>query len=91
MKLRNKLNRVSRKIHDQVALWAAIPILVIILSGLILQLKKEFHWIQPPTVRGSSYELKLSPDEILGIAKSTSEAEIESWEDVDRLDIRPSK
>ena len=29
-----------------------LPVLLIIMSGVLLQLKKEVHWIQPPTKKG---------------------------------------
>ena len=35
--------------------------------------------------------LSLSFDKILDISSSVSEANISSWEDVDRLDVRPNK
>jgi len=66
-------------------------VLVVIVTGLFLLLKKDVAWIQPPTQRGDSTELGLSFDEVLEIAKTVPEAEIESWHDVDRLDVRPSK
>lgn len=69
----------------------AVPVLIVILSGLLLLLKKEFSWIQPPSQRGGSKELVLGFDQVLDIAKTVPEAGIESWEDVDRLDVRPSK
>ena len=69
----------------------AVPVLVVILSGLLLLLKKEVDWIQPPSQRGSSKELVLGFDQVLDIAKTVPEAGINGWEDIDRLDVRPSK
>ena len=83
-----KLNRV---LHRWGAIIIALPLLVIIATGIILQLKKEFVWIQPATQKGSSKELSIPFDRVLEIAKSVPEAEIENWEDIDRLDVRPSK
>ena len=91
MRSRQNLNRLSRKIHHQAALWAALPILIIIGSGLILQVKKEFIWIQPPTQMGSKYQLNLSPQQILESAKQAPNAAVQSWQDIERLDIRPAK
>ncbi len=45
----------------------ALPVLVVILSGIILQMKKEFGWVQPPTRKGAGKELTLSFDRILDI------------------------
>ena len=83
-----KLNRVF---HRWGAILIALPILVVIVTGIILQLKKEFVWIQPATQKGNSNELSISFDRVLEIATSVPEAEIESWADIDRLDVRPSK
>ena len=69
----------------------ALPVLLVIGTGLLLQVKKQVPWVQPPTERGSSMEPQLSFDQILEVARTVPEAEIESWEDVDRLDVRPGK
>ena len=69
----------------------AFPIGVIFVSGVVLQLKKESTWIQPITQVGSSGELSLSFDQILEISKQVPEAQIKSWADIDRLDVRPQK
>ncbi len=69
----------------------AIPLLVVIGSGIALQLKKELAWIQPPTMKGQGPTMTLGLDEVLAIAGSEPDAEIVSWNDVDRLDVRPDK
>lgn len=83
--------RDFRKIHRWGALLIALPFLIVLITGLLLQVKKEFDWIQPPTQKGSlSYQTpEIGFDRILAIAKSDEEARIRSWEDIDRLDIRP--
>ena len=83
-----KLNRVG---HRWGSLLVAVPVLLVILTGLLLQLKKEVSWIQPSTQKGSSKELVLSFDEILEVCRTVPEAEIDGWGDIDRLDVRPSK
>lgn len=79
----------NRKIHRWGALIAALPLLVIITSGVTLQLKKNVSWIQPPTQQGSSTEPLLPWDKILSITATVPEAEVQSWQDIDRLDVRP--
>ena len=69
-----------------------LPLLVVIITGLMLMLKKDVGWIQPPTAKGSGEtNMTMSMDEILTAARSVAEAEISDWEDIDRLDVRPSK
>ena len=47
--------------------------------------------IQPPPNRGEGKSPQISFDEILTAAKSVPEGEINGWEDIDRLDVRPTK
>lgn len=83
-------HRQNRKIHYWGAIICALPVLVVIVTGLILIVKKESDWVQPPTARGSG-ELSLSFDEVFEIAKATPELEVEEWKHIDRLDVRPKK
>lgn len=86
-----RLTQFNRVVHRWGSLVVAVPVLVVLLSGLILLLKKEFTWIQPATQKGNSKELLLGFDEVLAIVKTVPEACIESWDDINRLDVRPSK
>lgn len=83
-----KLNRV---LHRWGSIAVALPVLIVIVTGLILLLKKDVSWIQPPTIRGESKELTLGFDRILEISQTVPEAGIKTWNDIDRLDVRPSK
>ncbi len=86
-----KLSKLNRYLHRWGAILALVPIVVIIVSGVVLQLKKDVASIQPPTQRGIGSQLSISFDRILEVAKNVPQAEIASWDDVDRLDVRPSK
>ncbi len=77
--------------HHWASFIVALPLLVIIASGLFLQTKKQFSWIQPSEVRGVGKTPELTMPRILEISKNVPEAQIGSWEDVNRLDVRPSK
>ncbi len=83
--------RDSRKIHRWGAILIALPFLIVLVSGVILQLKKDVAWIQPESQKGISPEPSLSFDRILEISKTVPEAEIFAWSDIDRLDVRPGK
>lgn len=61
---------------------------VVIVSGLLLQVKKELTWVQPPTRRGSEGAPSLSFDRLLEVVKQEPRAEIASWDDVYRVDVR---
>ncbi len=59
-------------------------------TGVLLQLKKQSDWIQPPIQQGVNSTPSVQFEEILEAAKSIPEAEIESWADIDRVDVRPN-
>ena len=82
----------SRKVHYWGAFIVFLPVVIIILSGILLQLKKDVEWIQPSTQVGSKSNLpSLSFDQILETAKKSTKAQINSWSDIDRLDVRIEK
>ena len=83
--------KTNRKLHRLGAIVTAVPVLVIFLSGFVLQLKKEWSWVQPPTQRGSVQSPQVPFDDILVAAMAVPEAQIKDWGDVDRLDVRPGK
>jgi hypothetical protein len=86
-----KLSKLNRLTHRWGSIIALLPITIIIVSGIMLQLKKVSPYIQPPTQRGAGTEPAIGFERILEVARSIPEAGVETWEDVDRLDVRPGK
>ena len=86
-----RFRQLSRSLHLWGALIVFTPVIIVLLSGLLLQVKKEFEWIQPATQRGVSSEPSISFETILSSASNVTEAGIRSWQDIDRLDVRPDK
>jgi len=86
-----KFNLLNRKVHYWASIVIAVPILIIIVSGILLQTKKQFAWIQPTELRGAGKNPSVSLPQVLEICRGIPEAEIESWDDVNRLDVRPSR
>ena len=86
-----KLSKLNRDIHRWGSIPIAIPVIVVIVTGVILQLKKESAWIQPPTQKGSTNEISLSFDEVLAATRDVHDVEVENWDDIDRVDVRPAK
>ena len=84
-------SRLNRIVHRWGSILIALPALCVLLTGVVLQLKKQSSWIQPGTQRGAERVPTLSFAEVLEIAQSAPEAEILSWDDIDRLDVRPEK
>jgi uncharacterized iron-regulated membrane protein len=86
-----KTAKWNRKLHRWGALLLALPLIIIVVTGILLQFKKQSDWIQPATMKGSSQELTIGFDRILDVARTVPEANVKTWEDIDRLDVRPSK
>lgn len=84
-------NLWTRKTHYWGAAAVAAPTLVIFGSGVLLQVKKQFTWIQPPTMRGGSDRPSLSFDRVLEIVSSIPEAGTTTWADIERLDVQPDR
>ena len=86
------LNWWTRKAHRWGAVACAAPLLLVIGTGMLLQLKKQLAWVQPPTRSGERANV---PQQrwpgILSAARSVPEAEVKSWADIDRLDVRPAR
>ena len=64
--------------------------MLIFTTGVLLQFKKQSNWIQPNVERTSTNKPTMLSS-YLEAAKSVPEAEIKSWDDISRIDIRPEK
>ncbi len=82
---------LNRKLHRWGAIAAAVPFLLVIVTGLLLQLKKQLPWVQPPEQRTPHTVPTVSMAQILDAARSVPQAQVTSWDDIDRLDVRPGK
>lgn len=83
--------KANRLVHKWLSIAIVIPLLVVFVTGILLLTKKEFAFLQPPTAKGQSTTPSISFDQLLSIANSVDQAQIGGWNDVDRLDVRPSK
>lgn len=83
----------TRKLHRWGAVICGLPLLLVITSGILLQVKKQSDWVQPPTQKGSQQNQPPTADwpGILSAVRQVEAAEVEDWNDIDRLDVRPSK
>lgn len=80
-----------RKTHRRCAVLAALPLLVVFSTGVVLQLKKESAWIQPATQRGSAKSPSITWDAMLAAVRSRPEAAVRTWDDVSRVDVQPDR
>ena len=83
--------KFNRNVHYWGSAVIIIPLIIVLGSGLLLQVKKEVPWVQPKTMKTKERNLTLSFNEILKVAKTVEEADIKSWKDVKLLDVRPGK
>ncbi len=84
-------NKTNRTIHKWASIIIALPLFVIFITGILLLVKKEFAIIQPPSMKGQAQVPSIAFEQILQAAQSVEKANINSWQDINRLDVRPSK
>jgi uncharacterized iron-regulated membrane protein len=83
--------KTNRVIHKWLSLAVSLPLLIIVVSGILLLTRKEFAFIQPETQKGIGQVPSISFEQILALAKSVKQAQINSWDAIDRIDVRPQK
>lgn len=86
-----KLIKLNRLIHQWASIVIVVPFIVIVGSGSLLLLKKEIEYIQPSSSKGIARAPSISFDIVLAQLTTLPEINVSSWEDIDRLDVRPSK
>src|SRR5687768_11971714 len=86
-------NGLNRKLHYWGAATIALPLLLLIGSGLLLQMKKHWAWVQPVEHRGSTKAPVIELSDILRASKGHRHPNVavESWEDIKGLDVRPDR
>jgi uncharacterized iron-regulated membrane protein len=82
---------LNRKVHYWASIFVAVPLLIVAVSGVLLQIKKQWTWVQPTELKGSGKEPAVSFDRILEACRNVPEAGVASWADIVRIDVRPSK
>lgn len=81
----------NRKLHRWGSIAVALPFLVVLCTGVLLQLKKQLPWVQPTENKTVHHVPTVTMEQILTAARAVPEAKVTSWEDIDRLDVRPGK
>jgi len=88
-----KTQVLLRKIHHWGSLLIMLQMGLVIAAGLLLMVKKEFTWIQPPTMK--SVEPSLIPSrsmaELFAAAQALPQLELNAWQDLVRVDVKPDK
>jgi uncharacterized iron-regulated membrane protein len=84
-------NLLNRKVHYWASAVIAIPLVIIIVTGSILQLKKHWAWVQPPEQRGSVTTVGIELSTILATLQARPDLGVRTWDDVKRMDVRPDR
>ncbi len=89
--MHHRLRQFSRKLHLWGALLVFIPVCIVIVSGLLLQVKKEVDWIQPPTQKSTPGAPTITFAEIYASLQARDDIDETDWSQIQRLDVRPDK
>ena len=84
-------NLLNRKIHYWATAAVGVPVLIIIGTGLLLQLKKQWAWVQPPERRGTGTAPVIDLPRILEAVRNVPDLNVRGWDDVNRIDLRPGR
>lgn len=87
------LNVLNRKLHYWGAALIAIPLLLVIGSGILLQLKKDWSWVQPVEHRGREKAPRIELSDVLKAIREHQHPQVQvaGWDDIKRLDVRPDR
>jgi hypothetical protein len=84
-------NVLNRKVHYWISFGAALPMIVMIGSGLLLQAKKQWPWVQPVEQRGTGTTPVIDLKDVLSALRTVPDMNVQTWDDVNRLDVRPGR
>lgn len=83
------MNILIRKTHRWLSIAAAIPLLLILVTGLFLNLSPKITLLQPNPPTSKNASVQISFEDIFRISSAIAEAEIKSWSDITQIEMRP--
>ena len=88
-----KSHILYRKAHYWGSLIIAVPTLIMITTGILLLVKKEFPWIQPPSQKGMSQGAVPTQtfEQFFTRVQMTPEMQVKKWTDLERIEVKPGK
>lgn len=86
-----KFNVVNRKVHYWASAIIALPALILLASGLLLQTKKHWSWVQPVEHRGTGTAPVLDFHQLFASVRTDPSLGVQTWDDVNRIDVRPGR
>lgn len=85
------LNRLTRRTHYWASFIVALPVLIILTSGILLQSKKQWSWVQPTEIRGTGTVPIVSLQDVFATIQAEPSLGVTTWDDISRMDIRPDR
>lgn len=86
-----RLNVLTRRVHYWSTLAIAVPVMVIIGTGVLLQVKKQWSWVQPAEIRGTGTTPQLDLEGIVAAVRTVPHLKVMGWDDIKRMDIRADR
>ena len=85
--------RLMRKTHKWGGILFAIVLVNLSVTGILLLVKKDFAWIQPPTSTGAEGDPArfITPAALFAIVLAQGHPAFRVLDDIDRVDFRPGK
>jgi uncharacterized iron-regulated membrane protein len=78
----------ARRFHRLIALGIALPTLLVLVTGILLQLRQDWRWIQPRAELAQPGMPVITIQQALEQVRAVPEAGVRSWEDVATFDVR---
>lgn len=83
-----------RKLMRSIHYWTSLAVLLtgglLAATGILLLLKKDIEWLQPPVAPASHTGIsRVQVDALIEAASRAAEQPL-GWDDIDRIDVRPS-
>lgn len=85
-----RFSALNRKIHYWLSIVLLLPLLVISVTGALLQLKKHIAWVQPTELRAGEGAPDLSLVGLVELA-GTAHPPLSQWSDATRIEICPQR
>ena len=86
-----RLNVLTRRVHYWATLGIALPVVVIIGSGVLLQVKKQWTFVQPAEIRGTGTTPAIDLEGIVAAVRGVPSLNVRAWDDIERIDIRADR
>ncbi|HYW52034.1 MAG TPA: PepSY domain-containing protein, partial [Gemmatimonadaceae bacterium] len=86
-----RLNVFTRRIHYWASLGIALPFALILVTGVLLQLKKQWSWVQPSEIRGTGTTPVIGLEGVVAAVRTVPSLAVTGWDEVTRMDIRADR